>query len=182
MAGLDDEDVTKGYNNFKYMHKLVDDLPKLANCSKLKSVEELKSQINRISDFHKTDFKKHLRDDMEHSCQCLACGFHCTDDPIRCSLRGNHKGPCKDCCDSFTMFDSLHKLLQDARAKQEPQETGEGDQEHSDSDSECSSKLENSESNSECNCDTESGSDAKSGSDDHSTVTADGECNAVCVQ
>ena len=61
MAGLDDEDVTEGYNNFKRMHKLVDDLADLAHCSKTQRIENLYSEINRISDFHKTNFMKHLR-------------------------------------------------------------------------------------------------------------------------
>ena len=77
MAGLDDEDVTKGYNNFKTMHKLVDNLAELAHCPKSERTKLLHDRINNISDWHKSNFMKHLGDDKDHCCQCLLCGFHC---------------------------------------------------------------------------------------------------------
>ena len=120
MAGLDNEDVTLGYNNFKTMHKLVDNLAELAHCPKSERTKLLHDRINNISDWHKSNFMKHLGDDKDHCCQCLLCGFHCKIDPIPCSHRGNHKGPCRDCCNSFSIFDDLHELLQEARIKCTP--------------------------------------------------------------
>ena len=86
MAGLDDKDVLKGYNNFKKMHKLVDNLAALAHCAKSERVQDLHRKIDNISDFHKANFIKHLGENMEHCCQCLSCGFHCNEDKIPCHL------------------------------------------------------------------------------------------------
>ena len=75
MAGLDNEDVTKGYNNFKTMHKLVDNLAELAHCPKSERTKLLHDRINNISDWHKSNFMRHLGDDKDHCCQCLSCGY-----------------------------------------------------------------------------------------------------------
>jgi len=55
-------------------------------------------------------------DESLYSCTCFECGFHSNEYPVHCALRdGNtHCGLCKDCMDSFHVFQDLHKLYDQA--------------------------------------------------------------------
>jgi hypothetical protein len=74
LAGLDDEDVEKGYNNFKRLHVIA---KKLCQCLNKTDSEtkDLSKRIKEAQVFTETSFKEHVKVNGEHVCQCLNCGF-----------------------------------------------------------------------------------------------------------
>jgi len=111
LAGLDDEDVIKGYNNFRRLEEIA----KVVFNFLQKSQKELEDFLKSISDveiYHKTKFTRHASDNSGHLCGCLLCGFNCEDDPIFCEKRerNEHTGPCNDCTQSFAIFDILESM------------------------------------------------------------------------
>lgn len=115
-AGLDNIMVEKGMENFEEMVNIVNTL-----CTFLGDAprqEKLKNKINEIETFHKVNFERHLNytGKSKHSCMCLHCGFHCEDDQIKCPQ--NHCNyPCKECQDSFTIFNDLKALHDEVEKK-----------------------------------------------------------------
>ena len=112
LAGLDDEDVIKGYKNFIRIREIAKAVFKLLGLPS----EELEDFLAKISDvevFHKTKFARHASDEAIHSCGCIKCGFHRQDDPVPCVKRelGNHPGPCQDCKNSFQLFAILEAKI-----------------------------------------------------------------------
>ncbi len=128
LAGLDDEDVEKGYNNFKRIREINSCICNRLGMSKCKT-DKLKKTIDEVQVFTEASFVGHTKKQVEHICGCISCAFtsspqtpsetgkkkknasekkkHC--ESILCQHRenGTHKGSCKDCKKSFEIFYTL---------------------------------------------------------------------------
>ena len=115
LAGLDDEDTLKGRNSIE---RLLEIYTILSNAMDLceEETKQMRGVINHITDFHKTDFHKHLERTGERSCQCISCGLHSSDEPTACT--SEHKGPCKECEDSLQVFSDMIDLAKKAQSIQ----------------------------------------------------------------
>ena len=108
MAGLDDTDVEKGSQNFHQMKAIVQNLTAVGTIGRASNseAEELKRRIDRVEEFHKVGFPRHLgsskyyqtklfctryfinttctnqdifiskTEESRHICTCFKCGFH----------------------------------------------------------------------------------------------------------
>lgn len=75
-------------------------------------------KMNKVEEFYKVHFRMHLgqkENGPSHICTCFECGFHSEDHPTECKQRGNHKGLCKECMDSFHLFQDLYGLHEEAQ-------------------------------------------------------------------
>ncbi|KAL7554990.1 hypothetical protein ACHAWF_018659 [Thalassiosira exigua] len=129
LAGLDDEDVEKGHNNFKELGEMTERLS--TRLQKPRSeTEKVKAAIQNTKVFHDTSFATHVHREAEHICGCLCCGLSSPGSStakkstkgfmerefVPCSRRdnGSHKGPCKDCESSFEIFSTLMGYAKEA--------------------------------------------------------------------
>ena len=112
LAGLDNTDTLKGYENFIQMEEIANKLCDLGSISTDKR-KELSTKINWSKAYHKSDFTDHLGTDSNHICACIQCGFHDPKvDDIPCQKRDLkcHLGPCEDCLRSFDCITGLYNL------------------------------------------------------------------------
>jgi hypothetical protein len=126
LAGLDDEDVIKGHDNFRRLIEIARML-----CIRLQKPkaeqDKLIDEIEKCKVFHDTTFVGHVHDHAERSCQCRACGFTSPQEAatkgkklhvnhVYCQHRENnsHTGRCNDCETSFEMFSTLFRLAKEA--------------------------------------------------------------------
>ena len=74
LAGLDDEDVEKGYNNFKKIQEIT-----TCVCNRLRmpkcDMNKLKKEIDEVQVFTETSFVGHTKKHAEHICGCISCGL-----------------------------------------------------------------------------------------------------------
>ena len=114
-AGLDNIDVEKGTDNFNQMRELVSTLAPFVRDDLAK--DSILEKIDACETYHKVNFERHLeQNNNKHICMCLHCGFY---DEVHDQIQfnGNHKTiPCKDCQDSFTIFDDLLEFHKNASA------------------------------------------------------------------
>ena len=129
LAGLDDEDVEKGYNNFKKIREIATRVYNRLGMSKC-DTDKLKKTIDEVQVFIETSFVGHTKKHAEHICGCISCGFtsppqtpsetgkkkkknasekkkHCETVPCQRRENGTHKGSCEDCEKCFEMFSTL---------------------------------------------------------------------------
>ena len=128
LAGLDDEDVEKGYNNFKRIREIATRVCNRLGMSKC-DTDKLKKTIDEVQVFTETSFVGHTKKHAEHICGCISCAFtsppqtpsetgkkkknasekkkHCETVPCQRRENGTHKGSCKDCEKSFEIFSTL---------------------------------------------------------------------------
>ena len=109
LNGLDNTDVTKGYDNFERMKNIVE---KLVNVGDLdESVrKDFYTRIRTTQVYHKTGFIDHLGSSSAHVCTCIECGFHDEmKDPIPCKHRSqkSHLPPCNECTECFKLISDL---------------------------------------------------------------------------
>ena len=52
----------------------------------------------------------------KHICTCFECGFHSAEHPVPCKHRAEHTTLCKECMDSFCIFDQLYRLHDQAHS------------------------------------------------------------------
>jgi hypothetical protein len=110
LAGLDDDDVEKGAQNFLNLRTLVHKLSALTESSE----DTLLEDIDKAEAFHQADFILHFKGNEEkYKCACLPCGFDTPDDHIECTA--NHLGVCSRCFDSFTIFSKINELIEKVR-------------------------------------------------------------------
>jgi len=121
LAGLDDEDVEKGRNNFKNLRSLTERVLKLGteNASILSTIDHLHDSIldgvmemiDSTEDFHAAGFIDHIKDPQYsmYKCTCLPCGFHSCDDNIKC--KQVHIAVCSRCTESFATFPLLERMI-----------------------------------------------------------------------
>ena len=130
LAGLDDEDVEKGYNNFKRIKEIANRVCTRLGMSKA-DTDKILNDLEEIQVFTESSFVGHTKEHAQHICACIACGFtspqataqasqatkkkKAPGECVACPYRenGSHKGPCKDCEKTFEFFTTLLKLAQD---------------------------------------------------------------------
>lgn len=120
LAGLDNVDVNYGHDNFLEMKKIGKELSTIGNLSP-DILKDLEDHIDRIQNFHKTNFIDHVHADSAHCCTCLHCGFSNKDDEIVCEKE--HLPPCQDCNDSFFLITKLQDILQKVKDEKKLEES-----------------------------------------------------------
>ena len=122
LAGLDGEDVIKGERNYRWLLESAGKLCKVLQKCKA-DTKKLTGLITRSLTFHKTSYKYHLKRVGEHICQCLSCGLGSrkqVNDCAGCKFRDNnntpHKGPCRDCEETFELLDIMTQYVEEALA------------------------------------------------------------------
>jgi len=110
LAGLDDEDVCKGRNNFIQLRSIVEHLKALCPSTQ-SSGEKIIQMIHEVECFHKAGFIDHIKDSSNtmFKCCCLPCGFYANDDAIPCA--GIHRGVCSKCQESFSIFPLIDEMM-----------------------------------------------------------------------
>jgi len=110
LAGLDDEDVEKGRNNFIRLRAIVDRLYALHPTS-TSNKDRIILMIHESEAFHKSGFIDHIKDrsNTQFTCCCLHCGFYSKDDLIEC--HNIHEGVCSKCNQSFAIFPLIDEML-----------------------------------------------------------------------
>lgn len=113
LAGLDNIDVTKGYENFNSMEEIIKSLASKGGLDP--SIRDKLLQKNRsIEAYHKTDFIDHLDTSSKHQCTCIQCGFHHETDgdavPCETRSRKEHLGPCDKCYESIEFVGEMLDL------------------------------------------------------------------------
>ncbi len=124
LAGLDNIDVSKGFDNFEDMEQLIKDFYGAKGYIDKATEDELVKTNKWVKTFHKVYFSDHLGTTSKHQCACEKCGFHDTDgDPIKCETREKkeHLPSCEDCTKCFEfigrMFDIHEKIVSGDRAR-----------------------------------------------------------------
>ena len=100
LAGLDDDDVEKGRNNYTNLRLSVRRMKALC-LSHSSYSEEILKLIDESEDFHKSRFIDHIKDPTNSifTCCCLPCGFHANEDVIKCT--NAHTGVCSNAVNLF---------------------------------------------------------------------------------
>ena len=112
-AGLDNIYIEKGAENFAEMISIIETLSTFLGNKEI--AKTLCEEVEKVETFHKVHFERHLRHTNDkHSCMCLQCGFTCAEDPIRCP-NDHFAFPCKECQDSFAIFDKIDKLYEEVK-------------------------------------------------------------------
>ena len=84
LAGLDDEDVEKGYENWKKLREIAQKLCVILGKHDSEEAKELQTNLTDAQTFHETSFKDHVKECGEHICQCINCGFTSSLDRETC--------------------------------------------------------------------------------------------------